>query len=280
MRSPISWFGGKANLAEKIVPFIENTDHEAYVEVFGGGASVLFAKKKKSKVEVYNDIDEGLVNFFRVFRDPKQFKILYHLIKCTPYSRQEYNFCLKNWEKAKNPVTRAYRWFIVAHMSFSGRFGQGWSYGITSKKRNYLSMIQEFETIHKRCMDFQVENMSFDKLMLRYDTPTTLFYLDPPYIPETRKSGTYMHETTVEDHEKLVSYLVNDLKGQAILSGYRHKIYDSITDKNGWYCKDFNVICHTVLMSGKGSKREEQERVETLWLSPGVKEEKLYKPMF
>lgn len=70
LRSPICWFGGKGLMVSKLLPLIP--PHHIYVEVFGGGASLLFAKEP-SPVEVYNDIDSGLVNFFRVLRDPEKF---------------------------------------------------------------------------------------------------------------------------------------------------------------------------------------------------------------
>lgn len=57
--------------------------HQEYVEVFGGGASLLFAKTP-SPLEVYNDLDQGLVNFFRVLRDPETFERFRHAVEATP----------------------------------------------------------------------------------------------------------------------------------------------------------------------------------------------------
>jgi len=68
LRSPMWWFGGKGKMVKKLLPLIPQ--HKIYVEVFGGGASLLFAKEP-SPVEVYNDLNSDLVNFFRVLRDPK-----------------------------------------------------------------------------------------------------------------------------------------------------------------------------------------------------------------
>ena len=66
MKSPIVWFGGKGNFVKKLLPFIPV--HHTYVEAYGGGASLLFAKKP-SNVEVYNDMHTVLVHLFRVLRD-------------------------------------------------------------------------------------------------------------------------------------------------------------------------------------------------------------------
>ena len=58
LRSPIVWFGGKGLMTAKLLKLMP--PHKIYVEVFGGGASLLFAKRT-SPVEVYNDIDRKSV---------------------------------------------------------------------------------------------------------------------------------------------------------------------------------------------------------------------------
>ena len=90
LRSPVRWYGGKGNMVKKLLKLIP--EHKIYVEVFGGGASLLFAKEP-SPIEIYNDIDEGLVNFFRVLRDPEKFGKFYAKAVLTPYSRAEFYYC-------------------------------------------------------------------------------------------------------------------------------------------------------------------------------------------
>jgi len=275
VNSPFKWFGGKSRLSNEILPYIPK--HYTYVEVFGGGASLLFTKPKSiSQLEVYNDINSDLVNFFRVLRNPEKFKVLYSMIEHTPYSREEYNFCLKNYNKSKsnNPkyasVGKAHRWFIVASMCFSGHFGAGWSYTITNKMNNHFSRLDCFKPIHDRLVDVQIEHKDFEDLISTYDTPNTFFYLDPPYIGETRKAGKYVCEITDKDHERLVDILLN-IKGKAILSGYKHLIYNPLI-KNGWKSVDFDVYCHVAATKERRSKLDRNKRIETIWLSPGIKE--------
>lgn len=62
--------------------------HEVFVDVFGGSAAITLAKPP-STVEIYNDADESLVNFFRVVRDPATFERLQLRLSLTPYSRAE-----------------------------------------------------------------------------------------------------------------------------------------------------------------------------------------------
>lgn len=79
--------------------------HYIYVEPFGGAAWLLFAKPP-SPVEVYNDIDSGLVNFYRVLRDPEKFKEFYRLVSLTPYSREEFYYCMSTWKECENDVEK------------------------------------------------------------------------------------------------------------------------------------------------------------------------------
>lgn len=89
LRSPITWVGGKGLMVGKLLKLLP--PHRHYVEVFGGGASLLSAKGPAGGVEVYNDIDAGLVHFFRTLRDPKLFWEFYVKAISTPYSRLEHN---------------------------------------------------------------------------------------------------------------------------------------------------------------------------------------------
>src|SRR3990167_9651815 len=89
MRSPISWFGGKGHMVKKLLPYCD-VPHQIYVEPYGGGASLLFAKRQ-SPVEVYNDLDGGLVNFFKVLANPDLFARFHRQVALLPHSRQLYN---------------------------------------------------------------------------------------------------------------------------------------------------------------------------------------------
>jgi DNA adenine methylase len=281
LRSPINWFGGKGNMVSKLLKFIPS--HRIYVEVFGGGASLLFAKKP-SPVEVYNDIDSGLVNFFRVLRDKDKFQRFYEKVYLTPYSREEFYYCKATWEDCEDEVERAYRWFVVARMSFSGKFGHSWSFNVTASGRGmakkcstWLGVIEELPLFHERFMTVQIEHKDFRDLIKTYDTKDTFFYLDPPYVPETRKDGKYKHEMTEKDHEDLVEILLT-IKGKAMLSGYINRIYKRLEDE-GWIRHDFETACHAVGRTrqtgilGNSKAIEKHKRIESIWLSPNCLDE-------
>lgn len=286
MRSAIAWFGGKGELVHRLLPLLPT--HHTYVEPFGGGASLLHAKPPSS-VEVYNDADGGLVNFWRVLRDPDQFERFHRLVALTPYSRQEFKECAATWEAATEPVERAYRWYVMVRQCFSGhdKESMGWSYcrteaarGMSRSVSKWLSTIELLPEIHARWRGVQVENDDFRAILERYDTPATLFYLDPPYVPDTRRRGGYRHELTLSDHEDLVRCLLQ-LEGMAILSGYAHPVYAAV-ENAGWTRIDIATTCKAIgrtrktglLGDGALKKLNKHKRIESIWISPNAQHER------
>ncbi|GIW05154.1 MAG: hypothetical protein KatS3mg059_1774 [Thermomicrobiales bacterium] len=98
------WFGGKGRLVHRIIALMP--PHRIYVEPFGGAATVLL-NKPPSPVEVYNDVDEGLVGFFRVLSDPDLFAQFYRRVAVLPYSRKLYDDARRTWRDEPDPVKRA-----------------------------------------------------------------------------------------------------------------------------------------------------------------------------
>jgi DNA adenine methylase len=258
-------FGGKRYLADEIVSLMP--PHEVYVEVFGGGAAVLFAKVP-SPVEVYNDIDFELVNFFRVLRDPVKFEEFCRQVSLIPYSRAEFEF-YRDLEPCDD-VERAVRTFVLIAQSFDGR-KLSWSYSLTSDMRpsqRYFNRIKELPLIHARLQNVCIENADFRQIIERYDSEESLFYMDPPYIEEVRRSKKiYDFEMGLEDHRDLVDMLLK-IKGSVILSCYYHDVYAPLIGA-GWERRDYEVFCWSVGRTrGTGIKGEgalaAHKRVETV----------------
>lgn len=281
VNSPIVWFGGKGNFKKKIVPVLEQIEHKYYVEPFGGGASILLAKQPKS-VETYNDIDSGLYDLFRVLADHSLFLQFERQVALLPWSRQFYNDYVRMWRDEKDLIMRVAMWFLIARQSFSGNFEGSWSSSVTTSCHNkastaskWLSNIDNLPAIHARLQRVQIENDDWRNILFRYDTNDTLFYCDPPYVPETRSGGTYNHEMTINDHIELVNVLLN-VKGMVVLSGYAHKIYNPLTEA-GWHTIIWNTASYAAgrtrnsNLIGKGSAMLNQARTEVLWISPSCK---------
>lgn len=271
--SAIGWFGGKGVLWPKFMPYMTAWKHLRYVEPFGGGASVLL-NKPPVEVEVYNDVDESVSNLFRVLSNPDDFEAFKRRVESLGVSRSIYNEYMKAWETTEDRIERAAMWFYVAKLSFSGQFGGGMSTRVKCTSRNmsattalYLSTIEKLPEIHERMRRVLVDGSPWQKIIDRYDTRATLFYLDPPYVHDTRSSGStkiYAHEMTNEDHEELVARVLT-IEGQAVLSGYAHEIYSPL-EAAGWARIDIETVC----FAAKSSGEKKPKRTESLWLSPVV----------
>jgi DNA adenine methylase len=264
MRSPVVWLGGKMRLAKRIIDLMP--EHERYIEVFGGGAAVLFAKPP-SLQEVYNDVDSGLVNLFRVLRDGRKTRQLQRKLMRTPYSREEWAAFRETAYEVEGDVEAAHRWFSVARMSFAGRWGSSWGFTVSGAHKGMAKCVCTYREAGKlltaateRMQGVIVEHDDWRKILTRFDGPEALFYLDPPYVPETRKGGEYRHELTTDDHVELVERLLA-LKGKALLSGYRSPVYAPL-ERAGWKRIDWQVL----LLADKRAKRE--ARTESLWTKP------------
>lgn len=275
LRSPIAWLGGKGRMVTKLLPLVPQ--HRIYVEPFGGGGSMLLAREP-SAVEVYNDLNSGLVNFFQVLRNKKQFREFHRLASLTPFSREEHDLCNATWHSTDDPVERAHRFFVVARSSFGGMFGKSWGFGVTNSSRGmagevarWLRAVELLPEVSARLLRVQVEHGDALAVIERYDTPATFFYLDPPYVLSTRKSGGYEHEMDDEQHFRLVELLLR-VKGKVLLSGYPSLLYAKL-EEQGWQSRRWDAICsasgRTRLngMLGLGSAKLKQQRVEVVWFN-------------
>ena len=265
-------------MVSKLLEYVP--EHTYYCEVFGGGAALLFAKEP-AKFEVYNDIDSGLVNFFRVLRDPEQFEQFYRKVCLTPYSREEYYYCRDTWRECEDVVERAYRWFIAARMAFSGQFKSGnWSHTVKQIRRSmsgavsrYLSTVELLPELHRRLMCVQVEHLDWKACAEKYNAWEWdgFMYMDPPYHPAARRSGGYVHDFTEEQHEELVDWLLSRAKTKVMLSGYANPLYERL-EQQGWRKVCWDVACHAAAKTrktqilGEGATfRRDQRRNECIW---------------
>jgi len=267
MRSPIKCIGGKFYIRDKIIECFPH--HRVYVEVFGGAAHILFAKSP-SEIEVYNDIDSGLVNFFRILKNKKRLNDLIRMLSLTPYSRYGYNY-LRNLYYSNNlcDLYKAYALFCLIRQ---GIRGESRAFGFVTGENDhiflgdnissFLRAINSLFGICNRLSEVIIENRDFREIFKIYDSEDTLFYCDPPYLLETRKCKVYTNEMTRNDHEDLLE-IVKSVKGSVILSGYSSKLYDDYL--KGWSKIKFGTYLHSTV-TYKGRER----RQEIIWLSPDI----------
>lgn len=253
------YFGGKNKVVNRILPYI-NTPHKIYVEVFGGSGAILL-NKKRSEIEVFNDIDSNIVNLFRVIRDQKTFKEFKRLLNLTPYSREEFYSFIKKIEYEKDEVKRAYYTYYILRLSFAGEIKNP-SYKLDKNGnkcflKTYFKALKDLDKIQNRLLNVSLENYDWSKLIKQYDGKQTLFYLDPPYVQQKRKSGGYKFDFLDNDHKRLIKIILK-VKGKVILSGYQNKIYSKLKEEK-WIVKSFQNKCRI---------RKGVQKKEILWISP------------
>jgi DNA adenine methylase len=238
-RPILRYHGGKWRIAPWIISYFP--PHRVYVELFGGGGSVLL-RKGRSHEEIYNDLDSDIVNLFRVTRD--QGVELQRKLALTPFSREEYAL---SYQPTDEPVEKARRTVVRAYMGRGTNAATGMineegkqSTGFRANtdragktaSRVWAGYSDALEAIIERLQGVVIENRNALEVIGQHDTPQTLFYADPPYLFSTRDDGEdYRNEMNDEDHIKL-SELLNAAKGAVILSGYDSGLYNELY--KGW----------------------------------------------
>ncbi|GCE06129.1 DNA adenine methylase [Dictyobacter aurantiacus] len=273
-KKPFAWYGGKSALVPTLLSLLPT--HQVYCEVFGGSGALLFGKSP-SPIEIFNDVDSGVVNFFRVLRNPQQAEALQALLQLTPYAREEYYDCLRGWQEAPDPVEKARQWYCAVMQSMNGSIrATGWS---SSKKpgsnpaQKWSNHTRHLKQFAHRLSKVQIDHRDFEQVIQAYDGPETCFYLDPPYLVETRKKAQcYTYEMSTADHQRLLA-CIQQVKGMVILSGYEHPLYkEALT---GWDCKKVTVSCSAENRSSKQEILPQTMRNECIWRNPlCVQEEK------
>lgn len=231
----LRYHGAKWRLADWLIGHFP--PHVCYVEPFVGGAGV-FLRKPPSPLEVLNDADGEIVNFWRVLRDQPQ--DLIRAIDLTPFSRCELEDAK---EPTDDPVERARRFYVLSWQCIHGvpkASTSGWRLMRSLDTRSLPPVGEWSRTAHlwgiaSRLKMAQIEDADALTVIPRYDTPETVTYCDPPYTSDTRSTRwrhvAYGHEMTEDDHRRLAEVL-RACKGAVLLSGYDSPLYQDLY--RGW----------------------------------------------
>lgn len=254
MKAIIKYPGSKWGISRWIISFFP--PHHSYLEPFFGSGAVFF-NKPPSNIETINDLDGDAVNLFECIRqDPER---LARELYLTPYARQVYDRALI--DTPAEPFERARNFYIRLNQGHGYRTNGGkvgWKNDVNRRERAYA--VREWNILPERIMqaakrlkDAQIEHMDAIELIRRFNREDVLIYCDPPYMLCTRQRKQYKKELDDEDHEKLLSVLIEH-KGPVILSGYDNALYGSRL--SGWHKEE--IIAG--IQSG-------QRRKETLWMN-------------
>jgi DNA adenine methylase len=253
MKSPIKWMGGKSKSVKTIIPLIP--EHSCYVEPFFGGGWIYFAKEP-SKVEVINDINGELINFFEVLRTKKdeflsQFEFALK-------SRELYLNFRKNMDLHNlSDVERAFRFYYIIQNAFGGMYrmnkkGECNAAFVSSPRKEAQGSFWDLEKInmaHERLKYTILENRDYKDLIKIYDKEDTFFFFDPPYDTELKYNGKSNF-----DYNELLNVCIN-LKGKFLLTlngGMREKFSE-------FYIME-NKVAHTI----NGWENRDNDRTEII----------------
>jgi len=262
--SAFGYFGSKLRIAAKM--HNQLPVHNCWVELFCGSAAMTLAKLP-APIEVINDINEDIVNFYEQLRDHGD--ELLRKIELTPYARAELELS-RTRSSTTSGLERARRFFVAAMMAVNGSFGAakgGFSVsssysrnGVEARVNRWRSMPAYLLTVIDRLKTVRIENKNAVVLFKEfYNRPATLIYLDPPYLGKRVKG--YDHDANSEPfHEKLLSVAVK-AKCMVFISGYESDLYnDLLTPADGWKKRTIEAIT-------KGNNGKCFSRDEVIWFN-------------
>lgn len=270
LKSPVNRIGGKYYLSNWIAEKIPQ--HTLYCEVFSGAAHLLFAKEP-SQVEVINDIDSHLVDFFKVIRDTVKCQMLTKFLDYMPYSRSLWQEIRTNWKQGNIPqdeIERVAQWFYLNRTCFSGdQLRGGFAVpSITGRNpaQSFRTAITTFEDIARRLRNVTVENLPYAECIKRYDSEDTLFYCDPPYLNSEHYYGNCFSQN---DHYRLAE-LLHSIKGKAMVSHCQNSLYDELY--KGWYRHEYQSFKGSYKSTGE----EKPKTIECLWTNFELRQKTLF----
>ena len=250
MKTPISYYGGKQMMLRYILPNIPK--HEVYIEPFVGGGAVFWAKEP-SKLEILNDTNRELINFYDVLKN--DFVSLEKEVKISLHSRDLHR---RAWVVYNNPemfssIKRAWAIWILSAQGFGGMLSESWGRDKTQNKT--VKMIKNkrenfSENFAIRLQEVELESRDAIKIIKTTQHKNSFIYADPPYY--NADMGHY-DGYTIEDFEMLLDALSN-IEGKFLLSSYPSKILDEYVKKNNW-CQ-FSIEM-TVAISNKRKRKVE-----------------------
>ena len=210
MAGLVSYIGGKNRLAKPIIAILPQ--HTTYVEPFAGGAQVFF-HKAPSQVEVLNDLDGELVNLYRCCQ--QHYEELLRYFRFVLVSREWFDRLKAADPRSLTDIQRAARYLYLLRNSFASLVcNPVYHRNVVQPPGFNLEKLPELiEKVHKRLQRVQIECESYEKVIKKFDRPTTLFYCDPPYWG--RK--LYRHNFGEADFRKLAATL-GTIRGKFVLS--------------------------------------------------------------
>lgn len=271
---PLRYHGGKSYLAN----WLHSLAPEGYTHrniVFAGGLGEFWNWLPIEGIsEAVNDANHELANFYHVLRAPTLFPSFHAAVDCTLFGQSEWGRAKQHSEEVESrPITdyavwRAVQFFVRYRQSRQG-LGKNYATPTTRTRRgmnenvsSWLSAVDGLPECHERLRRVEIRNMDAIEFIEAYDHPRALFYLDPPYLHETRSStGEYgPHEMTPDQHRALLCCL-HAMEGRFMLSGYQSEMYAEWQYTWGYRCHEKEID------NKASSSKTKAKKTECVWVN-------------
>lgn len=253
MKTPITYYGGKQLMVRHILPLIPI--HNLYCEPFAGGAAIFFAKQP-SEVEILNDTNRELINFYKVVQS--DFTSLEKEIMITLHSRDLHRKAsvIYNNPDMFSELKRAWALWVLSSQGFAGQIDSSWGYdktkNSTPKKIENKKQAFTYE-LAVRLQQVQLECADALYIIKSRDTKESFFYVDPPYY--NSDMGHY-DGYSKDDFEALLK-LLTVIQGKFLLSSYPSDLLTGYIKAHSWQTRSFDGTVSVAARSGKQKAKVE-----------------------
>ena len=209
------WRGGKRNLAKRIVAIIDQVKHRTYAEPFVGMGGVFLRRTKPAKAEVINDLNRDVATLFRILQ--RHYPQFLEVMRFQLTTRTEFERLVATDPSTLTDLERAARFLYLQRTSFGGGV-TGQTFGVAKDRParfNMTTLEPMLESLHERLAGVVIESLDYQPFLIRYDSPETLFYLDPPYWGNEDDYGKALFER--KDFAGMAETLAG-LKGRFVMS--------------------------------------------------------------
>ena len=257
----LPYYGGKRGYgkAEWIASLLPWSRNSCYVEPCGGMAGVLLARPPV-KIEILNDLDERVINWWRAVRDcPEEFG---RLVELTPRSRAEFRWaCQAAGDVSLPPLRRALAFHIATVqrvLSCNHGTGGTWRRVFTPEVGGLGNFTRlEIETLATRLWNVEFDQTDANTLLARIASlDYAVVYVDPPYP----QANTSAYQSDTVDYPRMAELLAGQA-GAVAVSGYGDE-----WDMLGWDKQTRPALFRRVTTINRQSNGE--PRTEVLWRNP------------
>ncbi|MBN4078885.1 DNA adenine methylase [Gammaproteobacteria bacterium AH-315-C21] len=210
MKKVINWMGSKSRLVSTILPVFP--PHICYVEAFAGSAALFFAKEP-SKSEVINDVNDDIVNLYRVIKF--HLEEFVHQFNYALVSRQMFRWLKMTQPETLTDIQRATRFYYLQQSCFGGNV-ENQTFGtatVTPPKLRLQDIKDNLDQSWQRLSVATIEHLHWLDCCQRYDREHTLFYLDPPYWA----TSGYGVEFGLGEYKDMATFM-SECEGKVIVS--------------------------------------------------------------